>query len=58
MNNKQKAVTVSDKIILSERDTLLLLNVLKNPPPPTVRMIRAAQACFFLSNKKLAGKDI
>ena len=36
--------TRTDKLILSERNSLLVLDLLENPPEPSARLIRAAKA--------------
>lgn len=37
-------ISRTERIKLSERDTLMVLDLLENPPPPTDRLIRAAKA--------------
>jgi len=44
----QEVITEAETIKLSERDSLRVLDLLENPPAPTARMIRAAQAGFVL----------
>ncbi len=44
-----KAVTTeSEKLRLSERDSLRVLDLLENPPAPPARLVRAAKAGFVL----------
>ena len=40
----QEVVERTEHIKLSERDTLLVLDLLENPPPPNAKLIAAAQA--------------
>ena len=40
----QAVVERSERIKLSERDTLFLLDLLENPPAPTERLVRAVKA--------------
>jgi len=44
----QDVIAQSEKLPLSERDSLLVLNLLENPPDPNARLLRAAQARFVL----------
>jgi len=47
----------AEHTILSERDTLLVLDLLENPPPPSRKLIEAAKA--WIDNQKNGrGKDI
>ena len=41
-------ITESEKLSLSERDSLRVLDLLEHPPEPTARLIRAAKANFVL----------
>lgn len=34
----------SERVVLSERDYLRVLDLIENPPPPTPRLLRAAQS--------------
>jgi uncharacterized protein (DUF1778 family) len=38
----------AERLVLSERDSLRVLDLLENPPPPTERLRRAAKAAFDL----------
>ncbi len=38
------AVEKSERIVLSERDSLMVLDLLENPPKPTAKLKRAAKA--------------
>jgi uncharacterized protein (DUF1778 family) len=38
----------TEKIVLSERDALRVLDLLANPPEPNARLLRAAKAGFTL----------
>ena len=40
----QEVIARTEHIKLSERDTLLVLDLLENPPPPNAKLIAAAQA--------------
>ena len=40
--------TAVDRLALSERDSLRVLNLLESPPPASDRLIRAARAGFTL----------
>jgi uncharacterized protein (DUF1778 family) len=44
----QAAITEAEKLRLSERDSLRVLDLLENPPDPPARLIRAAKAGFVL----------
>lgn len=44
----QAVITESEKLILSERDSLRVLDLLENTPDPPARLIRAAKAGFVL----------
>ena len=44
----------SDRIELPERDTLLVLGLLENPPPPSSKLIGAAKA--WTDNQKMVCK--
>ncbi len=44
----QEVIAQSEKLRLSERDSLRVLDLLENPPEPTVRLLRAAKAGFVL----------
>ena len=44
----QEVIADSEKLRLSERDTLRVLDLLENPPEPSARLIRAAKAGFVL----------
>ncbi len=41
-------ITESEKLRLSERDSLRVLDLLENPPAPPARLVRAAKAGFVL----------
>jgi uncharacterized protein (DUF1778 family) len=41
-------ITASEKLQLSERDSLRVLDLLENPPDPPTRLVRAAKAGFAL----------
>lgn len=41
-------ITESEKLRLSERDSLRVLDLLENPPDPPERLVRAAKAGFVL----------
>jgi uncharacterized protein (DUF1778 family) len=43
----------SERIVLSHRDTLLVLNLLENPPAPNIRL-RAAMVAMPRPTKKRA----
>jgi uncharacterized protein (DUF1778 family) len=40
----ESIVAAAEKVELSERDSLFILDLLENPPPPTARLIAAAKA--------------
>lgn len=40
----QAVVERAEHLVLSERDSLMVLELLENPPAPTERLIRAAKA--------------
>jgi uncharacterized protein (DUF1778 family) len=44
----QAVITEAEKLRLSERDSLRVLDLLENPPDPPARLIRAAKAGFVL----------
>ena len=44
----QAVITESEKLRLSERDSLRVLDLLENPPDPPARLVRAAKAGFVL----------
>jgi uncharacterized protein (DUF1778 family) len=44
----QNVIEQSEKLRLSERDSLRVLDLLENPPEPSARLIRAAKAGFIL----------
>ncbi len=44
----QDVIAQSEKLRLSERDSLRVLDLLENPPEPTERLLRAARAGFAL----------
>ena len=44
----QEVISDSEKLKLSERDSLLVLDLLENPPEPSARLLRAARAGFVL----------
>ena len=44
----QEVIGHSEKLKLSERDSLLVLDLLENPPEPSARLINAAKAGFVL----------
>jgi uncharacterized protein (DUF1778 family) len=39
----QEVISESEKLKLSERDSLLVLDLLENPPEPSARLLRAAR---------------
>jgi uncharacterized protein (DUF1778 family) len=44
----QAAIEEAEKLKLSERDSLRVLDLLENPPTPPARLRRAAKAGFLL----------
>lgn len=44
----REIITEFEKLRLSERDSLLVLDLLENPPEPPARLLRAAKAGFVL----------
>ncbi len=44
----QDVIAQSEKLLLSERDSLRVLDLLEHPPQPTARLVRAAKAGFVL----------
>lgn len=44
----EEAIARQERIVLTERDTLRVLDLLENPPAPTERLLRAAKAGFTL----------
>jgi uncharacterized protein (DUF1778 family) len=44
----QAVITESEKLHLSERDSLRVLDLLEHPPEPPARLVRAAKAGFVL----------
>jgi uncharacterized protein (DUF1778 family) len=44
----------AERVALSERDTLLVLKLLENPPPPNTRLTTAAQAWGDNRQRQLA----
>jgi uncharacterized protein (DUF1778 family) len=44
----QAVITEAEKLRLSDRDSLRVLDLLENPPDPPARLIRAAKAGFVL----------
>jgi uncharacterized protein (DUF1778 family) len=40
----QEVIRASERVQLSERDSLLVLNLLENPPEPNAKLIAAARA--------------
>ena len=44
----QEVITQSEKLRLSERDSLRVLDLLENPPEPPARLVHAAKAGFAL----------
>ena len=44
----QDVIAQSERLHLSERDSLRVLDLLENPPEPTARLLRAAKAGFVL----------
>ncbi len=44
----QDVIAQSERLQLSERDSLRILDLLENPPEPTARLMRAAEAGFTL----------
>jgi uncharacterized protein (DUF1778 family) len=44
----REIITESEKLRLSERDSLLVLDLLENPPEPSGRLLRAAKGGFVL----------
>jgi uncharacterized protein (DUF1778 family) len=40
----REIVERTERVLLSERDTLMVLELLENPPPPTAKLARAAKA--------------
>ena len=45
----QAVVERAERLSLSERDSLLVLDLLENPPAPNVRLLRAAKAGQMLA---------
>jgi uncharacterized protein (DUF1778 family) len=52
----ERIVAESEKIQLSERDSLRVLELLENPPPPSPRLLEAAKARRGRPEVKLANK--
>lgn len=50
---KASAGLARERIALSERDSLRVIDLLDNPPPPNARLIRAAAS--FLEWRRTAG---
>ena len=48
LTRAQEVISDSEKLKLSERDSLLVLDLLENPPEPSARLLRAARAGFVL----------
>ncbi len=44
----QEVIMGAEKLKLSERDSLLVLDLLEHPPEPSARLIKAARAGFAL----------
>jgi hypothetical protein len=44
MTTRDRSPAKTEKLTLSERDSLLVLDLLENPPEPSARLIRAAKA--------------
>lgn len=44
----QDVIAQAERLQLSERDSLRVLDLLENPPEPTARLTRAAKAGFVL----------
>jgi uncharacterized protein (DUF1778 family) len=44
----QAVIIEAEKLRLSERDSLRVLDLLENPPDPPARLVRAAKAGFVL----------
>lgn len=44
----QAVIAESEKLHLSERDSLRVLDLLEHPPEPTARLVRTAKAGFVL----------
>jgi len=44
----QQIIAEAEKLRLSERDSLLVLDLLENPPEPSERLLRAAKGGFVL----------
>ncbi len=44
----REIISESEKLRLSERDSLLVLDLLENPPEPSERLVRAAKGGFVL----------
>lgn len=44
----QDVIAQSERLKLSERDSLRVLDLLENPPAPTARLTRAAKGGFVL----------
>ena len=42
--NAERVVTAAEKVELSERDSLRVLDLLENPPAPSPRLVAAARA--------------
>ncbi len=41
-------IAEAERLVLSERDSLRVLDLLETPPPPSEKLVRAAKAGFQL----------
>ncbi|MGD9541144.1 DUF1778 domain-containing protein [Methylocystis sp.] len=48
MPRAQAVIAEAEKLRLSERDSLRVLDLLENPPDPPARLVRASKAGFTL----------
>ena len=53
---QSNSIERAEHITLSERDTLLVLDLLENPPPPSRMLIGAARA--WMDNQRKLGWEI
>jgi len=51
LREAKAVIEESERIILSKRDSLLVLNLIENPPPPNARLSAAIAAIPRLSSK-------
>jgi hypothetical protein len=58
VENGRVALSQSERLKLSERDSLRVLDLLENPPASTARLTRAAKGGFMLESQRGNGKKI